>query len=123
MKFFIVDDEPDVAEMYAEAVKFCGHSVLGIAYNGVEAVEKYAGFLEPPDAVILDHRMPMKSGMEVCREMLGINPRAMIIMASADESIEKEARALNVASFKKKPFTIDRLINNIEKLESRLARQ
>ncbi|MFA6449089.1 MAG: response regulator [bacterium] len=123
MRFFIVEDEPDVAEMYAEAVRFCGHSILGIAYNGVEAVEQYAGFVEPPDAVILDHRMPLKSGLEVCREMIAMNPRALIIMASADESVEREARALNVASFKKKPFTIDRLINNIDKLESRLARK
>ena len=118
MRIFIVDDEEDIAEMYSEAIKLCGHTVIGIACNGEEAVEKYAGFVEPPDVIIMDHRMPVKTGLEATKEILALNPRLNIIFASADASVEREAIELRVAAFKKKPFTLDRLLKNIEKLEN-----
>jgi two-component system chemotaxis response regulator CheY len=63
----------------------------------------------------MDHRMPLKNGIEATKEILEINHNAKIIFASADEEIEHKARKLGIASFKKKPFSNQRLVNNIHK--------
>ena len=118
VRVFIVDDETDLVEFYTEALELEGHTVIGVAANGAEAVEKFAAFPERPDVILMDHRMPVKSGIEATREILGIDPGARVIFASADGSVESEARALGVVTFKKKPFSLDRLVSNIEKIES-----
>lgn len=114
-KVFIVEDEPELIDYYVEALELGGHQVLDFARNGAEAVEKFARLTTRPDVIIMDHRMPIKDGLQATREILRIDPAAKVIFASADASIETEARSLGAVSFKKKPFTLDRLIGNIDK--------
>jgi CheY-like chemotaxis protein len=120
MKIFIVDDEIDILELYTEVVELFGHTVVGHAKNGLEAVEMFAAFTERPDLIIMDHRMPVKTGIEAAKEMLAIEPRARIIIASADERVENEARKLG-AVFEKKPVSLGRLQNKIEQIEQSMS--
>lgn len=113
-KVFIVDDESDLLDFYSIALTIKGYEVLSYARNGEEAVERYAALEIKPDIIIMDHRMPYKNGLEATKEILEMNPAAKIIFASADIGIEPEARALGIAAFKKKPFSLERLISNIE---------
>ncbi len=115
IKVFIVEDEIDVLEMYREVMEDEGFDVVGWAFDGVEAVRRYAGLEQKPDVVIMDYRIPLKTGVEAAREIMSMDPEARIIFASADDSARKEALELGAVSFKKKPFTVDRLIENIEK--------
>ncbi len=59
--------------------------------------------------------MPVKHGIEATREILQINEDAKIIVASADDSVKESATKLGVIIFKTKPFTNEKLINNIKK--------
>lgn len=118
MKIFIVEDETDLIEFYSEVIRMCGHEVMDTARNGAEAVEKFAAFAERPDLIIMDHRMPVMSGLDATREILSMAPGIKVIFASADSRIEDEARSLGIVSFKKKPFSLERLMANIEKVES-----
>ena len=115
-KIFIVEDEFDLMEFYVDALTTSGFEIVGYAANGAEAVEKFRKLEKRPDVIIMDHRMPVKSGIEATREILDIDPAAKIIFASADRSVEPEARSLGVASFKTKPFPLEKLIDNINKL-------
>ncbi len=92
-----------------------GFNVIGMAKNGAEAVEMYKAFNKKPDIIIMDHRMPIKNGIEASREILQINEDAKIIFASADDSVKEYAKSLGVISFKTKPFTNEKLISNIKK--------
>ncbi|MFA6449730.1 MAG: response regulator [bacterium] len=118
-KIFIVEDEYDLMEFYIDALEISGYEVVGYAVNGAEAVEKFKKLVSLPDVIIMDHRMPIKSGIEATREILGIDPNAKVIFASADKSVESEARSLGIASFKTKPFSLEKLLNNIEKIPAR----
>ena len=69
----------------------------------------------------MDHRMPIKNGLDASREILEMDNHSMIILASADKSVRKEALSIGVLSFKDKPFTLQRLFNNIEKALSIIA--
>ena len=113
-KIFIVEDEIDLMELYIDALEISGHEIIGSAANGAEAVEKYSKLETRPDVIIMDHRMPLKSGIEATREILQIDPSAKVIFASADKSVESEARSLGIAAFKTKPFSLERLLRNID---------
>jgi two-component system, chemotaxis family, chemotaxis protein CheY len=113
---FIVEDEADLMEFYIDALEISGHVIVGNAGNGAEAVEKYSKLKTRPDVIIMDHRMPVKNGLEAAREILLFDPAAKIIFASADKSVEPEARALGIADFKTKPFSLEKLLRNIEKI-------
>jgi len=65
--------------------------------------------------------MPIKNGLDASREILEMDNHSMIILASADKSVRKEALSIGVLSFKDKPFTLQRLFNNIEKALSIIA--
>lgn len=112
---FIVEDEPSLRSLYQIVLEFHGFEIIGEASNGEEAVQKFENFNSKPDVIIMDHRMPVKNGLEATREILKIDPSAQIIIASADMDIEDKARSIGIASFKPKPFSNDRLVRNVKK--------
>jgi two-component system chemotaxis response regulator CheY len=69
-----------------------------------------------PDLVILDHRMPQMSGVDALPQIKRMAPKALIVFASADPSVEAEARRMGSATFLNKPFPMDQLISEINRL-------
>jgi len=71
---------------------------------------------EPPEVVIMDHRMPGKDGIETTKEILEINPDIKILFASADLNVEGDALESGARSFLSKPFTIADLLAMVEEM-------
>ncbi len=116
---FVVEDEPLLRLFYREIIEEIGFEVAGMARNGEEAVSMYKQFVKKPSITIMDHRMPIKNGIEALKEILRFDNSAIVIFASGDSSVREEALSLGAYSFKQKPFDIDYLISNIKKaLES-----
>jgi two-component system chemotaxis response regulator CheY len=93
-----------------------GFQVLDFASNGDEAIEMYKKFQEKPDIIILDHRMPIKNGIDALKAILKIDGHSKIIFASADKSIREKVYLHGAVGFLDKPFTHRKLIatlNNI----------
>jgi len=76
---------------------------------------RYKNFSEKPDVILLDHRMSIKNGIEVMKEILEIDNSAKCIFVSADIHIREEVLKLGAVSFKEKPFSFERLHKNIKK--------
>lgn len=112
---FIVEDEAVLAKVYRLLLSYHGHDVIGIAHDGIDALEMYKGFSNPPDIVLMDHRMPSMDGISVAREIIDIDPNTKIIFTTADSDIREKALKIGAKSFKNKPFTLHRLLSNIEK--------
>lgn len=100
----IVDDEVDMrllVRLVLEAARN-GIEVVGEAADGLDAVSVFDTLDPPevPDVVILDNRMPGRSGIEVAREMLRREPDQRVILFSGflDADLESEARELGVAA-------------------------
>lgn len=91
-----------------------GYEVIGIAEDGVQAINKYKTFKKKPDFIIMDYRMPIKDGLEATKEILEINRNEKIIFASADESIKDMVLTIGAIAFLKKPFPFVELFNVIE---------
>ena len=92
-----------------------GFNVVGTAKNGQEGVEMYKGFPVKPDIIIMDHRMPVKDGIQASKEILQINQDAKIIFASADTTVKNAAQSIGAICFKSKPFSNQKLLDNINK--------
>ena len=114
----IVDDELFIVELYRDILQLRGYKVVGTAFDGEEAVRRYASSPEKPDVIIMDHRMPVMNGVEATKEIMKSNPEQKIIFVSADVLIERDAREAGAAEFLPKPFRMDDLIDKMKKVAS-----
>ena len=81
-RVMIVDDHIVVREGIAELLENSGEfEVVGHASDGAEVVE-VARELRP-DVVIMDILMPVKSGIDACRELVEALPETRVLMLTA----------------------------------------
>jgi len=114
---FIVDDDVSAIIIYTGFLGLHGFKVMDSAENGKVAVNKFKSFLknpgEIPDVILMDHRMPIKNGIEATKEIIQIDSDAKVIIVSADPQIREEAIIVGAASFIEKPFKIQDIITAI----------
>ena len=81
----IVDDHAIVREGIAEVLEQSGEfEVVGQAGDGEEAVDKVRDLR--PDVVIMDILMPVKNGIEACREIAAALPDTRVLMLTASNN-------------------------------------
>jgi DNA-binding response OmpR family regulator len=89
---FIVEDEPDLADIFAEALAEAGFATEIIA-RGDTALARLAETV--PDIVILDMHLPGVSGDKILRH-IRTDPRlagTRIVVASADDALAQTLEA------------------------------
>jgi two-component system chemotaxis response regulator CheY len=114
----IVDDDVDIVNLFEQFLKLEGHKILAKAFNGEEAIDIFKHFQDEIDIVIMDHRMPLKNGLETTKEILNINSKSKIIFVSADYTIRNQAFEVGAIDFLEKPIDFDTLNIMIEKYSS-----
>ena len=92
-----------------------GFEVVGIASNGLEAVSMFNSFSNKPKVILMDQRMPEMSGIEASKLILQTDKRVKIIFLTADISVREEAISIGAFLFIDKIFTIDELIDAINR--------
>ena len=97
----VVDDEVYLQDLYADLLGIVGHQIVDTAFNGEEALLKFESMEAKPDLIIMDHRMPIKNGLEATKEILELEPKAKILFISADVSQENKALAAGAVGFPK----------------------
>ena len=120
IKVFIVDDDQSLQRLYGLILKEAGFEILGTAINGKDAIEKYTNLEVRPDLLLMDHRMPIKNGLDAMVEILKINRKEKIIFASADMSVKQKAISLGAVAFLDKPFKMQHLLITIRKIVKEL---
>lgn len=112
-KFGLVEDNTTLLNLYPVFLKIRDDAVLVASSSGEEIIEASKfGQLKDIDVVIMDYIMKNMDGFQAAREILEFNPRIMIIIASADETIRSEALAVGF-KFLLKPFRLSDLITII----------
>ncbi|MEE9385019.1 MAG: response regulator [Nannocystaceae bacterium] len=116
-RILVVDDEPDIVRFAVSVLGGRGHDV-SVEVDGPSALE--AARLDPPDAILLDLRLPRMDGREVCRQLkLDDRTKAIpVVMMTATELSINEiegASALGADEYLLKPFLREVLIHNIER--------
>lgn len=98
----IADDETDMRMLVRIVIEVAdgGLSIVGEAADGDEALRIWESLAPPvPDVVILDNRMPHRSGLEAAAAILAERPNQIIVLYSAflDDEVRADAAAIGVA--------------------------
>jgi DNA-binding NarL/FixJ family response regulator len=93
----IVDDHAIVREGIAEVLEQSGDfKVVGQAGDGEEAVNKVQELR--PDVVIMDILMPVKDGIEACRDITAALPDTRVLMLTASNRQGAIVQAVNAGA-------------------------
>ena len=114
-RILIADDEKNMRWVLAEALSAeDGYEVLQ-AEDGKQALEAVSD--QPPDLMVLDHKMPEPNGMEVLRTVRGKGMSFPIIMLTAHGNVEGavEAMKAGASEYLTKPFDLEELKLAIDK--------
>jgi DNA-binding NtrC family response regulator len=132
-KALIVDDERDMLTNCARILRRCGFECL-VAETSELALERVDA--ERPDVVLVDLRMPGKSGIEIVKAIKVRHPDIEVVLMTAYATIETAVDAIKQGAFDylPKPFTADQLqavmqrslrqkqaLINTERLQAELA--
>jgi len=109
----VVDDQLSIVEACVDFLKSHGLDVLGVGYDGNDAVELYKRF--KPDVVIMDMSMPKYDGKYAINEIKKINPNVKIIICSGDVD-DCELIKNQVSKILTKPHINDELLKAIRGL-------
>jgi DNA-binding response OmpR family regulator len=111
-KILIVEDEPDIGELYRLSLEAAGHSIVAIYEDPAEPLKDVLT-LPAPDLVIMDERMGVHTGSEYLTKYRVAFRNARILLVSADLDSVKEALARGFDKAKRKPITLRHLVENI----------
>lgn len=110
----IIDDEPIIHEILGELLTTEGYKIE-ISPNGREALKKHD--TDSFDLVLLDLLMPEMNGIEVLKEIIRINPNAVVIIITAYASLDSAIDAMKSGAFDyiQKPFKNEDLLMTVER--------
>ena len=117
LKCLIAEDASFMREIYRLSLSGCKNiRIVAEAKDGEEAVKLL--FELKPDILLLDLVLPLKSGLDILRELSLISPKTKVVVVSPidDEKIMARAKALGAITYIKKPFTKMDLIEAFEEI-------
>jgi two-component system, OmpR family, phosphate regulon response regulator PhoB len=123
-KILVIEDERALVEVLSYNLVREGFEVL-VAYDGQEGLRQAQ--LKLPDLVVLDLMLPLKPGLEVCRE-LRMGPRTreipiVMVTAKTEETDELVGFATGADDYVTKPYSMKVLIQRIKKELRRIQLQ
>jgi two-component system response regulator VicR len=111
-KILVVDDEQPIADILEFNLRKEGYEVV-CAYDGEEALQKVEE--EHPDMVLLDVMLPLRDGMEVCREIRKKYDMPIIMLTAKDTEIDKVlGLEMGADDYVTKPFSNRELIARVK---------
>ncbi|UCB56496.1 MAG: response regulator [Candidatus Omnitrophota bacterium] len=113
-KILVVDDEIGVFMSIKMALS--GNCQVTPAYTGAEAIEQFKK--ERPDLILLDLRMPDIDGLDILHiiRKLDSNTPVIVITAYPEDLKDVSLDELNIISCFVKPFDLNELTKNINKI-------
>lgn len=114
-RVLVVDDAAFMRKVLTDALAAGGHEVAGEAGDGDAALAAYRELR--PDLVTLDITMPGRDGLATLRELIELDPAALVVICSA---LGQEAKVLGAIKsgakdFVVKPFERERLLAAVDK--------
>jgi two-component system response regulator VicR len=111
-KILVVDDEKPIADILKFSLEKEGYQVI-CAFDGGEAVE--LAFSETPDLIMLDLMLPVKDGMDVCREIRAKLNTPIIMLTAKDTELDKVlGLEMGADDYVTKPFSTRELLARIK---------
>jgi DNA-binding response OmpR family regulator len=115
MRILLVEDEPSAAQMLAKGLREQCYAV-DVATDGEAAV--YHAGINDYDLIILDVMLPLKDGLEVCRELRAEGLNFPILMLTARDAPPDRVAGLDMGAddYLTKPFDFHELLARLRAL-------
>ena len=118
-RILLVEDDPDLREVYAEVLRDLGHTVVAVD-DGAVALSEIPRL--HPDVILVDLIMPKAEldGVELLSRLLA-GPRIPVVILSAfadglsDELSPEVKAALPITAILTKPVSLDALAREIDR--------
>lgn len=110
-KILVVDDDLNILEVVKSILISYGFDVHTHP-TGVNVVEVV--FDIDPDLILLDIRLPGKSGTEICKELKDLHCKIPIILFSAHTQQPNFLEMFHADAFMSKPFDVKNLVNTVK---------
>jgi DNA-binding response OmpR family regulator len=121
MRILLVEDEPDAARMVAKGLREQSFAV-DVAVDGESAC--YQAATSDYDAIVLDVLLPLKDGLQVCRQLRSEGLSVPILMLTARDAVEARIAGLDSGAddYLTKPFDFGELLARLRALVRRGVR-
>jgi PAS domain S-box-containing protein len=110
----LVDDEEIIRDLASQVLGKFGYTVLAVS-NGEKALELYSSRPDNIDMVIMDIGMPGMGGHRCFKELIQIDPKVKVLIASGyaiDGQVEKTLED-GAAGYVAKPYQVTDLLNRV----------
>jgi two-component system phosphate regulon response regulator PhoB len=116
-RILVAEDEPSVASLITYNLEQDGYRVT-VAGDGEEALRALVS--SPPELLVLDLLLPLRSGWQVLREMRTRRGLAdlpvLVVSALACERLGRQLAALGAQAVIGKPFSVQELRDTVRRL-------
>ena len=117
----IIDDEPDLAYLFKEALNQIDGVQVFAFTDPLLALEHFQANHQNYGVIISDYRMPTMTGMELLSKIKDVNPAVTRIMMSAFEIQDELFQEYNcVDKFLQKPILMTDLVNEVRMIVSKV---
>lgn len=118
IRALIADDDMGMRLIMKKFIERAGgFEVVGEAANGEELIRLHGE--TKPDVVILDVEMPVLTGTQAAKIIQDVNPRTILVFATAHEDYRKDAFEVYAFDYLTKPFSMDRVMTTLEMIKTR----
>lgn len=118
IRTLIADDDAGMRLIMKKFIERAGgFELVGEAVNGEELIRLH-GELRP-DVVILDVEMPVMTGTQAAKIIQDINPKTILVFATAHEDYRRDAFEVYAFDYLTKPFKMDRVMTTLEMIRTR----
>ena len=117
VRVMVVDDHEIMRDGLREILERSGNfEVVGQAGDGVSAIN--IALKLKPDVIVMDVMMPLKNGIDACREITEMLPdtKVLILTASAEEDAVMEAVAAGATGFLQKYSGKEKLLDTVREV-------
>ncbi len=122
-KILIVDDSPISIKIIKSCIPKDKDYELFDAADGQIGLEKYQEI--KPDITFMDLTMPVMNGFQALTEIIKLDPKAIVIIVTADVQVKAVAKAHDLGAFSllKKPPSKESIAAAIKEAADVLAKQ
>ncbi|MFG2725038.1 response regulator [Streptomyces canus] len=115
IKVMVVDDHPMWRDAVARDLAESGFDVVATAGDGDQAVRRAKA--ADPDVLVLDLNLPVKPGVQVCKELVGHNPalRVLVLSASGEHADVLEAVKSGATGYLLKSASTEELLDAVRR--------
>ncbi len=119
-KILIVDDSPVSRKIMKSCMPADKEYDLSEAGDGQSGIDKYVEL--QPDVTFMDLTMPVMDGMQALQEIIKIDPKAVVIVCTADVQMKTIFKVMNLGALMvvRKPISKQAIDDALRKAEDKL---